>query len=74
MDYRRLLEQHTNSGADGVTVACVPVPVEDSASYGVLGVDDRGRVCSFIEKPLPSTPWSRRRTARHPRLDGGVCL
>lgn len=54
MDYRRLLEQHNNSGAD-VTVACVPVPVEDSASYGVLGVDDRKRVCSFIEKPLPST-------------------
>jgi glucose-1-phosphate adenylyltransferase len=54
MDYRRLLEQHASSGAD-VTVACVPVPVEDSASYGVLGVDDRKRVCSFIEKPLPST-------------------
>jgi len=54
MDYRRLLEQHTHSGAD-VTVACVPVPVEDSASYGVLGVDDRSRVRSFIEKPLPST-------------------
>jgi glucose-1-phosphate adenylyltransferase len=54
MDYRRLLEQHSNSGAD-VTVACVPVPVEDSASYGVLGVDDRRRVRSFIEKPLPAT-------------------
>ncbi len=56
MDYRRLLEQHASSGAD-VTVACVPVPVEDSASYGVLGVDDhnRNRVRSFIEKPLPST-------------------
>jgi glucose-1-phosphate adenylyltransferase len=54
MDYRRLLEQHTNSGAD-VTVACVPVPAEESASFGVLGVDDRQRVCSFIEKPLPSS-------------------
>ena len=54
MDYRRLLEQHANSGAD-VTVACVPVPVEESASFGVLGVDDRKRVCSFIEKPLPSS-------------------
>src|SRR5579862_2160618 len=52
MDYRRLLEQHASSGAD-VTVACVPVPVEESASFGVLGVDERRRVCSFIEKPLP---------------------
>jgi glucose-1-phosphate adenylyltransferase len=54
MDYRRLLEQHTNSGTD-VTVACVPVPVEESASFGVLGVDERKRVCSFIEKPLPAS-------------------
>src|SRR5207244_1291266 len=45
---------HVDSGAD-VTVACVPVPVEESASYGVLGVDERQRVCSFIEKPLPSS-------------------
>jgi glucose-1-phosphate adenylyltransferase len=53
MDYRPLLDQHVESGAD-VTLACVPVPVEESASYGVLGVDDRQRVCSFIEKPHPS--------------------
>jgi glucose-1-phosphate adenylyltransferase len=54
MDYRSLLEQHANSGAD-VTVACVPVPVEESAAYGVLGVDERKRVCSFIEKPQPAS-------------------
>ena len=54
MNYGRLLEQHVASGADA-TVACVPVPVEDSASFGVLGVDERQRVCSFIEKPLPTT-------------------
>ena len=53
MNYRVLLEQHTQSGAD-VTVACVPVPVEESASFGVLEVDERRRVCSFIEKPQPS--------------------
>lgn len=54
MDYRKLLQQHAESGAD-VTVACVPVPAEESASFGVLGVDDRKRVCSFIEKPQPSS-------------------
>jgi glucose-1-phosphate adenylyltransferase len=31
------------------------VPVEESASFGVLGVDERKRVCSFIEKPLPTS-------------------
>jgi glucose-1-phosphate adenylyltransferase len=54
MDYRRLLEQHVATGAD-VTVACVPVPVEESGSFGVLGVDERQRVRSFIEKPQPSS-------------------
>ena len=54
MNYRPLLEQHANSGAD-VTVSCVPVPIEESASFGVLGVDDRKRVCSFIEKPQPTS-------------------
>jgi len=54
MDYRRLLEQHVATGAD-VTVACVPVPVEEAASFGVLGVDERQRVRSFIEKPQPSS-------------------
>jgi glucose-1-phosphate adenylyltransferase len=55
MNYRLLLEQHAQSGAD-VTVACVPVPVEESESFGVLRVDERRRVCSFIEKPHPSSP------------------
>jgi glucose-1-phosphate adenylyltransferase len=50
MNYGRLLVQHAASGAD-VTVACVPVPLEESASFGVLGVDERQRVRSFIEKP-----------------------
>ena len=54
MDYRRLLEQHVATGAD-VTVACVPVPVEESAAFGVLGVDECQRVRSFIEKPQPSS-------------------
>lgn len=53
MNYRLLLQQHAQSGAD-VTVACVPVPVEESASFGVLGMDERRRVRSFIEKPQPA--------------------
>jgi glucose-1-phosphate adenylyltransferase len=50
MDYRRLLAQHASSGA-GVTVGCVPVPVECASSFGVLRIDGRSNVLSFIEKP-----------------------
>jgi glucose-1-phosphate adenylyltransferase len=54
MDYRRLLQQHVATGA-GVTVACVPVPIETAGSFGVLGVNERHSVQSFIEKPAPAT-------------------
>jgi glucose-1-phosphate adenylyltransferase len=54
MDYRRLLERHVASGAP-VTVGCVPVPVEEAGSFGVLGVDSHARVRSFSEKPHPGT-------------------
>jgi len=54
MDYHKLIERHARSGAD-VTVACVPVPVEEASSYGVLGVATDHRVRSFIEKPAPES-------------------
>jgi glucose-1-phosphate adenylyltransferase len=54
MDYRKLVAQHVATGA-GVTVACVPVPLESAGSFGVLGVDERQSVHSFIEKPAPTT-------------------
>jgi glucose-1-phosphate adenylyltransferase len=54
MDYRALLQKHVRTGAD-VTVACVPVPLEECSAFGVLGVDENDRVCSFIEKPQPAS-------------------
>jgi glucose-1-phosphate adenylyltransferase len=54
MDYRALLAEHVDSGAD-VTVSCVPIPIEEAGAFGVLGVDGQGRVQSFIEKPAPAT-------------------
>jgi glucose-1-phosphate adenylyltransferase len=53
MDYRRLLEQHAGNGAD-ITVGAIPVPIEEASAFGVLGIDARGRVRTFIEKPAPS--------------------
>jgi glucose-1-phosphate adenylyltransferase len=54
MDYARMLEQHAASGA-GVTLSCVPVPVESASSFGVVGVNAQGSVDSFIEKPAPAS-------------------
>jgi glucose-1-phosphate adenylyltransferase len=50
MDYERMLIQHVNESAD-VTIACLEVPVEDAKGFGVIGVDAKDRVVSFVEKP-----------------------
>ena len=50
MDYARLLEDHAARGADA-TVVCVEVPLAEARSFGVLDVDDAGRIVGFEEKP-----------------------
>ncbi|HCF57372.1 MAG TPA: glucose-1-phosphate adenylyltransferase [Myxococcales bacterium] len=53
MDLRPMLEWHQETEAD-CTVAALPVPIEQSASFGVIEVDAQGRMTGFVEKPPPS--------------------
>lgn len=50
MDYGELIDTHIKSGAD-VTISCMPVSREDARGFGVVKVDDEGRVKDFVEKP-----------------------
>ncbi|RJE80865.1 glucose-1-phosphate adenylyltransferase [Paracoccus sp. JM45] len=50
MDYEVMLREHVESGAD-VTVGCLTVPREEATAFGVMDVDDKGRIISFLEKP-----------------------
>jgi glucose-1-phosphate adenylyltransferase len=50
MDYARMLAQHVASGAD-VTVACTDVPLPEASNFGVMTVDEDGRIRAFEEKP-----------------------
>jgi glucose-1-phosphate adenylyltransferase len=50
MDYRLLLRQHAETGAD-ITVAAIPVPMEKAAGLGILHTDAKGRIVRFVEKP-----------------------
>lgn len=50
MDYRHLIETHRKTKAD-VTIAAIPVPEEQTAGFGLMRMDDSGRVLSFAEKP-----------------------
>jgi glucose-1-phosphate adenylyltransferase len=50
MDYRPFIEQHREKQAE-VTCAVRTVPIEEAHRFGILSVDDDGRVTEFIEKP-----------------------
>ena len=50
MDVRQMTEHHLRLNAD-VSVATLPVPVEQSPSFGIVETDDQHRVTDFVEKP-----------------------
>jgi len=56
MDYRPMIARHLEEKAD-LTLATIQVPIEEAPRFGIVGVDEAGRVTSFVEKPAnpPST-------------------
>ena len=50
MDYAAMLQFHREREAD-VTVACRNVPIEGASAFGVVSLDEDGRVHSFKDKP-----------------------
>lgn len=50
MDYQVMLDYHKANNAD-VTMAAMPVPIEEASRFGVLITDDTGRITDFEEKP-----------------------
>jgi len=45
-----MIEDHL-ARASKATVACIPMPVEEASSFGVMRADDQGRITAFQEKP-----------------------
>ena len=50
MDYEVMLDFHKANKAD-VTIACMPVPIEEASRFGIMVTDDMGRITEFEEKP-----------------------
>jgi glucose-1-phosphate adenylyltransferase len=50
MDYDRMIQYHLANQAE-LTMATVRVPLEEASRFGILSVDRKYRVKSFIEKP-----------------------
>jgi len=53
MDVRQMLDEHLDKKAD-LTIAAIPVPVEEAKEFGIIEVDADGRVIGFVEKPKGS--------------------
>jgi glucose-1-phosphate adenylyltransferase len=56
MDYGPFLAQHVEKTAD-ITICCIEVPLEEAAgAFGVITVDETGRIVGFDEKPAKPNP------------------
>jgi glucose-1-phosphate adenylyltransferase len=55
MDYSRMLQQHIDSGAE-VTISTIDIPLAEAFRFGVVQVDDSGRINGFQEKPVNPEP------------------
>jgi glucose-1-phosphate adenylyltransferase len=50
MDYETMLEFHKENNAD-VTIAVMPVPMEEASRFGIMITDENKKIVDFEEKP-----------------------
>ena len=50
MDYEVMLDFHKENNAD-VTIATMPVSMEEASRFGIVIADDDGKINDFEEKP-----------------------
>nr|CAB3493328.1 unnamed protein product [Digitaria exilis] len=50
MDYMDFVQSHRQRGAD-ISICCLPIDDSRASDFGLMKIDDTGRVLSFSEKP-----------------------
>jgi len=50
MDFRNIITQHAETGAD-ITIATIPVGRKEASSLGIMLMDAEKRITRFVEKP-----------------------
>lgn len=50
MDFRRMIAQHRETGAD-VSIATIPVRRREASSLGIMQIAEDRRIVNFVEKP-----------------------
>ncbi|MBF2022332.1 MAG: glucose-1-phosphate adenylyltransferase [Hydrococcus sp. C42_A2020_068] len=54
MDYSLFIQRHRETNAD-ITLSVVPIGEKTASSFGLMKIDDSGRVIDFCEKPKGET-------------------
>jgi glucose-1-phosphate adenylyltransferase len=60
MDYRKFVDFHISSGAE-ISIAVTPVRADQAHDFGVMKVNQRGRITEFREKPKDPADIERMR-------------
>ena len=50
MDVSQMLDFHKQRNA-ALTIAAIPIPIEEASEFGIMEVDDNWRLTNFVEKP-----------------------
>uniref|UniRef100_A0A7N0VBR8 Glucose-1-phosphate adenylyltransferase n=1 Tax=Kalanchoe fedtschenkoi TaxID=63787 RepID=A0A7N0VBR8_KALFE len=50
MEYMDFIQNHRQSGAD-ISISCLPMDNSRASDFGLMKIDNKGRVLSFSEKP-----------------------
>ncbi|OVA13492.1 Nucleotidyl transferase [Macleaya cordata] len=50
MDYMDFVQKHIDSGAD-ISVSCLPMDESRASDFGLMKIDETGRIRQFLEKP-----------------------
>lgn len=50
MDYRQFIQRHRDTGAD-ITLSVIPIDERRASDFGLMKIDDSGRIIDFSEKP-----------------------
>ncbi|KAI3821025.1 hypothetical protein L1987_08581 [Smallanthus sonchifolius] len=53
MDYMDFVQKHVDTNAD-ITVSCIPMDDSRASDYGLMKIDETGRIVHFAEKPKGS--------------------
>jgi glucose-1-phosphate adenylyltransferase len=69
MDYGLMLAEHVERGA-ALSISCLEVPIHLAGAFGVMRVDEGGRVLEFAEKP--AIPWPVPGNPSHALVSMGI--